>query len=115
MSELPDEISHEILRIFLDTRNTRTGTGYSLDHLLTTSDDASCDYHFVHPSFGELKVQLTTPAGEADLQKTGARNGYFFEKLEAGIKKSQVRMDDILLTSHTRMCQDMCGGDESGY
>jgi len=90
MAELPDKLSNGILRAFLKAYNARRGTKFSLDHLLAKSNDASCDYHFVDPNDGELKVQLTTPHGAADFRKAIARDHAFFEKLDMAIKVSGV-------------------------
>lgn len=90
MAELSDELSEGILRDFLTAYNSRRGTKFSLDHRLAKSDDASCDFHFADPSDGELKVQITTPHGDEDLRKANARDSYFFEKLETGIKQSRI-------------------------
>jgi hypothetical protein len=90
MAELPGELSEEILRVFLKAYNARRATKFCLDHKLAESNDSSCDYHFVDPGDGELKIQVTTPHGDEDLRKANARDSYFFGKLDTEIKESGI-------------------------
>jgi hypothetical protein len=90
MSELSDELGKAILRAFLKAYNAERDASFSLDHLLAKSNDASCDYHFVDPGDGELKVQVTTPHGDADFRKAIARDHAFLEKLDMAIKGFRV-------------------------
>jgi hypothetical protein len=60
MAELSKVDRERLTPILLSAYNARWSTGYRVEDYREPID-ASADLHFVHPEFGDLKVQWTTP------------------------------------------------------
>lgn len=97
MAELTDMQFQRIGPIFLDAYNKHWGTDFSLNQRVQPENNSE-DYHFRNSQDGDLKIQWTTPPGDAHEKRAVVIASHFFSDLEKRLLVHGFKGLMILLT-----------------
>jgi len=89
MSELNETEISRLMPPFLAAFNERSGTGFEMKDSREPID-GSADMHFVHPAYGELKVQWTTPPLDAPEKRAVTELHRFGGDIVAALTEAQL-------------------------